>query len=169
MGSRCVSIISSNTVDALTDRLSNTDFGTFVFTPDDTVTIREEDYQSVRDNVILELGMFIGRLGKERCFIISPRTIPFHIPTDLLGMVPATYDPEREDGSLLAALGPVCNKIRQAIESIQHRQQSVKSESQEAPEQRQVFSELMRAFDSITLKSQENAIKEQLKKTEFNN
>ena len=54
--------LSSSTIDDLTDFLSTTDFGIFVFTPDDTVRIREEQYQSVRDNVILELGMFINRL-----------------------------------------------------------------------------------------------------------
>ena len=153
--------LSSNTLDDLNDALSTTDFGIFVFTPDDTVNIRENETQSVRDNVIFELGMFIGKLGKKRCFIVSPRTQnPFRIPTDLLGVTPATYDPNRNDGNLSAALAPVCNKIRQTIENIQRIQQS--TESQDTSEQRQVFNELMRALDSPTLRLQENSIKEDL-------
>jgi hypothetical protein len=155
--------LSSNTLDDLNDALSITDFGIFVFTPDDTVKIREGEYQSVRDNVIFELGMFIGRLGKNRCFIVSPRLQnSFRIPTDLLGVTPATYDPNRDDGNLSAALNPACNKIRQTIESVQRTQQSVEPEPQETSEQRQAFNELMREFDSVTFRLQENVIKEAL-------
>ena len=154
--------LSSNTLDDLNDALSTTDFGIFVFTPDDTVNIREGEYQSVRDNVIFELGMFIGRLGKNRCFIVSPRSQDsFRIPTDLLGVTPATYEPNRDDGNLSAALAPVCNKIRQAIESVQRIQQSTEPRPQENSEQ-QAFNELMRAFDSGTFRIQENAIKDEL-------
>ena len=108
--------LSSNTLDDLIDALSKTDFGIFVFTPDDTLRIGEgEEYQSVRDNVIFELGIFMGHLRKQRCFIVSPRTQdPFHIPTDLLGVTQATYEPNRDDSNLSAALGPACNQIRQS-------------------------------------------------------
>ena len=153
--------LSSNTLDDLTDILSTIDFGIFAFIPDDTVNTRGSEHQSVRDNVILELGMFIGKLGKKRCFIVSPRVqVPFHIPTDLLGVTLATYDPGRDDNNLSAALGPACNKIRQAIENIQRIQQS--TEPQDTSEQRQAFNELMRALDSSTLRLQENSIKEDL-------
>ena len=112
--------------------------------------------------------MFINKLGKERSFIVSPRTQdPFRIPTDLWGITPATYDPNRDDSNLLAALGPVCNKIRQAIENIQRIQQS--TEPQDTSEQRQAFNELMRALDSSTLRLQENSIKEDLEKRGLRN
>lgn len=156
--------LSSNTLDDLTDILSITDFGIFAFTPDDTVNMRGDEHQSVRDNVILELGMFIGRLGKKRSFIVSPETqLPFHIPTDLLGVTLATYNPNRDDNNLSAALGPAYNKIRQAIETVQRTQQSIEPETQETSEQRQAFNELMRALDSTTLTSQEDAIKDDIK------
>lgn len=153
--------LSSNTLDDLNEALSTTEFGIFIFTPDDTVNIRESETQSIRDNVIFELGMFMGKLGKKRCFIVSPLTQePFRIPTDLLGVTPATYDPNRDDNNLSAALGPACNKIRQAIENIQRVQQS--AEPQDTSERRQAFNELMRALDSSTLRLQENSIKEDL-------
>ena len=155
--------LSSNTLEDLSDALSTTDFGIFVFTPDDTVKIHEGEYQSVRDNVIFELGMFIGRLGKSRCFIVSPRLRKnFHIPTDLLGVTQATYDPNRDDGNLSAALNPACDKIRQTIEKVQRTQQSIEPEPQETSERRQAFNELMREFDSVTFRLEENAIMEDL-------
>ena len=46
-------------------------FAIFVFHPDDKSLIREKEYDTVRDNVILELGMFIGTLGLEKCFILK--------------------------------------------------------------------------------------------------
>lgn len=158
--------LSSNTLDDLIDVLPTTDFGIFVFTPDDALQIREEELPSVRDNVIFELGMFIGRLGKKRCFIVCPRTEhPFHIPTDLLGVTPAMYDPEREDGNLSAALGPACNKIRQAIESVQRLQQTEEPKSQESIDTKpEGFNELMRAFDTATFTLQEQTIKADLEK-----
>lgn len=109
--------LSSNALDDLISKLGEFNFGIFVFTPDDAVEIRGEKYESVRDNVLFELGLFIGRLGKERCFIVSPHgQDPFRIPTDLFGVTPATYNPKRKDGNLEAALGPACNRIRKAIE-----------------------------------------------------
>lgn len=38
----------------------NTEFAAFVFTPDDTLSLRGEVHRSVRDNVVFELGLFIG-------------------------------------------------------------------------------------------------------------
>lgn len=155
--------LSSNTLDDLTDILSIIDFGIFAFTPDDTVNMRGDEHQSVRDNIILELGMFIGRLGKKRSFIVSSQTqLPFHIPTDLLGVTLATYNPNRDDNNLSAALGPASNKIRQAIENVQRTQQTTNSGPQETSGHRQPFNELMRSFDSVTLRLEENAITEGL-------
>jgi predicted nucleotide-binding protein len=44
---------------------------------------------TIRDNVIFELGFFIEKLGKKRCFIVMPDDIDFQIPTDLVGITPA--------------------------------------------------------------------------------
>lgn len=108
--------LSAFTLDSLTKAVSSFDFGIFVFSPDDIVKIREQQHRTVRDNVLFELGLFIGNLGRERNFVIIPtRVADFHLPTDLLGLTPSTFVSDRPDGNLMAALGPACNKIRRAI------------------------------------------------------
>jgi len=103
---------SSLTITSLLEALDNFDFAVFVFSPDDITQIRSHDYKTIRDNIILEFGLFIGKLGLNRVFFIKPRDIKdFHLPTDLLGITPLSYDASRKDGNLKAALGPACNEI----------------------------------------------------------
>ena len=64
--------LSKFSLDALVDILDSFDFGIFVLAPDDISKIREKEYQSIRDNVIFELGLFIGKLSKERNFLVIP-------------------------------------------------------------------------------------------------
>ncbi|MCJ7459858.1 MAG: nucleotide-binding protein [candidate division Zixibacteria bacterium] len=113
--------LTKSTLDNLIISINNSDYGVFIFSPDDVTKIRDKTYLTIRDNVIFELGLSIGKLGKDRNFIIIPKNVKdLHIPTDILGLIPATFDPNREDGNILAALGPACNKIRRAIQSSMH-------------------------------------------------
>ena len=111
--------LSAFTLDSLIRAVSTFDFGIFVFSPDDILKIRAQQYRTVRDNVLFELGLFIGTLGRERNFMVLPtRVADFHLPTDLLGLTPSTFVADRPDGNLMAALGPACNKIRRAIRKL---------------------------------------------------
>jgi hypothetical protein len=108
--------LTRSKLESLCNSLRKFDAAIFVFTPDDDVVIRDKKESKVRDNVLFELGLFLGGLGRECCFILQPRSAnELSLPTDLLGVTPATYDDKREDGNLGAALGPPCNKIRKAI------------------------------------------------------
>lgn len=112
--------LSSNILDDLIRTLDNTDYGVFVFSPDDLVNIRDQQFSAVRDNVVFELGLFVGRLGKLRSYFIIPQgRQDFRLPSDLIGVTPAEFDPGRRDKNLHAALGPAVNKIRSAITSHQ--------------------------------------------------
>jgi len=100
-------------------RASNSyDFAILVFTPDDLVTSRSQQQSVPRDNVIFEHGLFLGRLGPNRAFIVCEETTK--VLSDYAGITIATYR-ERQDGNVLAAVGSACNRIRTAIE--QERQQ----------------------------------------------
>ncbi len=109
--------LSQTSVQVLASKSEDFDFGVFVFSSDDLVLIRGEQHQVARDNVIFELGLFIGRLGQSRCFILAPGgESNLHLPTDLLGIAPATYEVGRSDGNWQAATGPACTDIRQEIQ-----------------------------------------------------
>lgn len=107
---------SSVVLDGLVSRLAEFDFGIFVFAPDDTTVIRGESTYSVRDNVLFEMGLFVGRLGRERAFMVSPADpTAMHLATDLGGIVAVTYDLNRGDGNIVAALNPAASRIARAI------------------------------------------------------
>jgi hypothetical protein len=111
--------LSKTAMASLIDALDENDFGLFILAPDDITAMRDASRQTVRDNVIFELGLFIGRMGSDRCFMIVPRGVDdLHLPSDLLGLTPATFDPDRQDKNLVAALGPACNRIRKAISKL---------------------------------------------------
>lgn len=108
--------LSEYTLDELIKQIDISDFGIFVFSFEDLSRIRNKEVKTTRDNVILELGLFVGRMGRQRCFILIPKSKEkLHLPTDLLGIKPGIYDPNRSDANLLAALGPASNQIRRAI------------------------------------------------------
>jgi predicted nucleotide-binding protein len=108
--------LSKTAMASLIDVLDECDFGLFVLAPSDITVIREDTRQTVRDNVIFELGLFTGKLGSDRCFMIMPQGAEdLHLPTDLLGITRATFASDRPDGNMVAALGPACNRIRKAI------------------------------------------------------
>jgi len=63
------------------------DFAVLVISDDDLTTSRKSTQVSPRDNVILELGLFLGALGRRRAFVVVVRTddgAP-KMPSDLLG------------------------------------------------------------------------------------
>lgn len=99
--------MSEWTLEALVRAAAAFDFAVLVLTPDDLVTKREKGVQQPRDNVLCELGLFMGKLGRDRTFIVHERGRPLDLPTDLAGITPATFA-RRADNNMQAALGAVC-------------------------------------------------------------
>src|ERR1035441_485913 len=86
------------TLEALVNSLDRFDFAVLVVTPDDLVTSRNETTLRGRDNVMFELGLFMGRLGRSRTFILcDPKAV--NLPSDLAGVTVAVYDAVRADRS----------------------------------------------------------------------
>jgi hypothetical protein len=88
-----------------------------VLTADDLTISRGTERPAARDNVLFELGLFVGGLGRERTFMLYDRTHPPALPTDLAGVTPATFEPH-SSGNLQAALGAACTSIQGSIEKL---------------------------------------------------
>jgi hypothetical protein len=121
--------LSRSTLDTLESELDRADFAAFVFAPDDETRIRGEHLRTTRDNVLIELGLFIGRLGRSRTFIVlaTGTEEKLRMPTDLLGLTAATYDyrsydPQRRNAR--AVMGPASFEIRNAIQRLGARRQT---------------------------------------------
>lgn len=102
-------------LESLVQQCSESDFAVIVFSPDDVLEQRDEVFMTVRDNVLFELGLFMGRLGPKRTFFIYPRDRKPKIASDLEGIVPFTYT---HSENLDAALGPVCTQLKDAIRTL---------------------------------------------------
>jgi len=108
--------LTKTAVENLVLTLDKTDIAVFVFAPDDALRLRNQRYAAVRDNVVFELGLFMGKLGPQRTFVVVPKgSGDLRIPTDLAGITPGRFDANRKDKNLQAALGPFCNEIRNQI------------------------------------------------------
>jgi len=107
---------SSYSLDDLLTAVRSHDFAIFVFAPDDMLVMRQNRVAAIRDNLLFEFGLFVGARGRDRAFFVMPRVVEtIHLPSDLTGLNPLTYAPDRSDDNLIAALGPACNRVRRAI------------------------------------------------------
>ena len=64
--------LSQGNLESLVRSLDSFDFAILVITPDDVVISRNVESQVPRDNVMFELGLFMGRLGRERSGAVGP-------------------------------------------------------------------------------------------------
>lgn len=105
---------SSTTIGDLTRALREFDFAVFVATPDDSVTMRKNTFAATRDNVVFELGLFMGELGRDRVFGVEPRGVAMRRPSDLFGVSFLDYDTARP---IDVAVSTVCTKLKEAMKS----------------------------------------------------
>ncbi|MEM9997197.1 MAG: TIR domain-containing protein [Bacteroidota bacterium] len=123
--------LSQGTLESLVLALGRFDFATLVLTADDLSVSRGTERPVARDNVIFELGLFIGALGRDRTFMIFNRADPPALPSDLAGITAATYEPHAS-GNLEAALGAACTRIQRAVERLGIRENATAKQLEEA-------------------------------------
>jgi CRP/FNR family cyclic AMP-dependent transcriptional regulator len=106
---------SKTTIEDLMRLTGEVDFAVLVLTGDDVTSSRGKKKPSPRDNVIFELGLFMGALDRVRTYIVAPKSAALKIPTDLLGV---TYLPfsNRRGRTLARNLQPGLKKLRALIE-----------------------------------------------------
>ena len=95
-------------------QVRESDFAVLVLGADDEIVSRNEKLDAPRDNVIFELGLFMGALSHERTFMVIPRDCDIKIPTDLLGLIPLKYQ-SGDPNNLAALLTTVCDQLWHTI------------------------------------------------------
>ena len=111
--------LSRDTLDGVEGALDEADFTAFILSADDVSIIRGERAPSARDNVLFELGMSFGRIGRDRTFILAPGESDLRRPSDLLGISVIQYDDNAAEGTselAMKIMADPADKIFDAIE-----------------------------------------------------
>ena len=77
---------SQTTIESLEEVAKKTDFAILVFTADDSIESRGTKRAAPRDNVIFELGLFMGASSRKRTFMLLEREKGIKFPNDLNGV-----------------------------------------------------------------------------------
>jgi CRP/FNR family transcriptional regulator, cyclic AMP receptor protein len=104
-------------LEALEKAVGESDFAVAIAQPDDIVETRGTRHSTLRDNVLFELGIFMGRLTRHRAILVHPRVTGLKLPSDLHGLTLVSYDPGKP-GELTARLGPACHEIRKLVKNL---------------------------------------------------
>lgn len=92
------------------------DFAVFVLTPGDSVKRRGEPARMPSDNILIEIGLFIGALGRQRTFICTQD--PDLLPTDLSGITVCVFSDPPHGTTLANALARAAEKINPQVEKL---------------------------------------------------
>lgn len=81
---------NNSVLETLLKEASLFDFGIMVATKDDFTTKRDKEFTTARDNVVFEFGLFLGRLGANRAFVIQEKGT--ELPSDLYGITVPRFE-----------------------------------------------------------------------------
>jgi hypothetical protein len=109
----------STYIETLEKVLDEMDYAILVATPDDLLTKRDIAGFTMRDNVLLELGLFMAKLGRRRTYLVSSKDEPIHIPSDLLGLTTVSYETPKDPASWTQILAGPCRLITMAMQEAQ--------------------------------------------------
>ncbi len=108
---------STFALESLEAELARADFAALVLAPDDTVISRDVSSPAPRDNVVFELGLFMGALGHARTFVILPESSLNKIPSDLDGFTSVTYRATSHGDDLRCAVESACRDLIEVMRS----------------------------------------------------
>ena len=103
------------TLEDLDKAVNESDFGLAIFQDDDVVISRGEEQRGPRDNVILELGLFMGLLTRKRAFVAVPKGVKQKLASDLQGLTVFKY---KMDGNNKHDVNNMVHDLRQAIQTL---------------------------------------------------
>lgn len=100
--------LNKSTIDSLMVASRKFDYGILIATKDDIVKVRKVKVYAPRDNVMFEMGMFLGSLGLTRAFLLVEKASK--LPTDYNGIT-VSYFEKNVDGSLDNAIQQIAENI----------------------------------------------------------
>jgi predicted nucleotide-binding protein len=116
---------SSHIMETLEREAKLSDFAIIVLSADDKLDCRKQKWLSPRDNVILELGLFIGAIDRDRVFIVEPESgnsffkffginnKRLKLPTDLDGITRMRYKTSNKEKE--ESLKKIASEIRKIV------------------------------------------------------
>jgi Predicted nucleotide-binding protein containing TIR-like domain len=111
--------LGEHIMDSLRREMLLSDFALLIVSPDDQIVKRGREVYSARDNVLFELGLFMGALGAQRSAYLvvtdkrKERLREVAIPSDLSGI--SRLNIELTDSGFEWALRAECTKLKAAI------------------------------------------------------
>jgi len=91
-------------------------FAVFILAEDDVLTLRGTSSHVPRDNVIFEVGLFIGALGRECVFLMTPGDGDLKLPSDMGGVTTGTWI--AGDSNTASAVRSAVEEFRAAMEEM---------------------------------------------------
>ena len=104
-------------LEALESQVIASDFAVAIAEPDDISKSRGTRAPTMRDNVLFELGLFMGKLTRYRTILVHPRVKDLKIPSDLQGLTLIPYDPG-DDATIHTRITPVCDQVRELVKRL---------------------------------------------------
>jgi hypothetical protein len=114
--------LNRGVLEDLLKKLDEFDFAILVLAPDDMTESKGDTKQSPRDNVLFECGLFMGKLGRDRTFIVYDESIALKIPSDFAGVTLAPYSGHRIGENIQASVRKASRMISDAIKKIEFSQ-----------------------------------------------
>jgi len=103
------------TMEDLESEIVKADFAIAVMMGEDVVRSRKKQSVAPRDNVVFELGLFMGQIGRKRTIMVTTRSRKPKLPSDLLGLNLLYFSPPsniKDKRALAACLSPVCKELK---------------------------------------------------------
>ena len=114
---RPMTSILSGLLSAVNTSVSEYDFGLFILAADDIVLSKGKQSSTTRDNVLFELGLFLGAYGDERTFAVvqeAQGAKKVKIPSDFGGIIIPSFNPKNSRALRESVKEPAAN-IRRII------------------------------------------------------
>lgn len=106
--------LTKSALDSLIETARAYDFCIMIFDENDITESRAGHYFAPRDNVVFELGLFLGAIGAERSYVLRPKSTDLKIPSDLFGITMLVWEPSDLDSSIKVQ----CALVKQAISKL---------------------------------------------------